>query len=223
MQLPVVRYRGFRPDPPPASGGAADAARVNAATSSTSVTAVAEAASAAWRLQQRLEFFVFEDRLKRVSTELMSGGGGGAADGGAAAVIAAAAAEKLPGENLGKGGFGGILQADGAELPLITAVAGNSSRSGAPHPTAAGNSSRSRSAVGGRGGEGGSVAAAKKFPVVLADYLEDTSTIGMVVVDQPGTGMTTALLGFLEWYCRGEAAGGRRVRARWIRTNATVP
>lgn len=57
-----------------------------------------------------------------------------------------------------------------------------------------------------------STAAAKRFPVVLADYLGDTSTIGMAVVDQPGTGLTTALLSFLEWYCRGEAAGGRRVR-----------
>ena len=92
MQLPVVRYRGFRPDPPPASG-AGDAAGLSAATSSAAVTAVADAASAAWRLQQRLEFFVFEERVKRVSAEHKSGGG--AADVG---VTVTAVAEKLPGE-----------------------------------------------------------------------------------------------------------------------------
>lgn len=57
----------------------------------------------------------------------------------------------------------------------------------------------------------GAAGTAKRLPVVLADYLGDTSTIGMAVIDQPGTGMTTALLGFLEWYCRGEASGGWQV------------
>ena len=148
---------------------------------------------------------MFEERVKRVSAEHKSGGG--AADVG---VTVTAVAEKLPGENPGKvhGGFGGILLADGAP-PLTTARSSSNSRS----PAAGG---------GGREGGGGSGAVAKKFPVVLADYLEDTSTIGMVVVDQPGTGMTTALLGFLEWYCRGEAAGGRRVREGVVR-NAAVP
>lgn len=90
-------------------------------------------------------------------------------------------------------------------------------------PTVEGNGAAPTAAVEDPAGEGGAMSdgascgtavAAKMLPVVLADYLGDASTIGMAVIDQPGTGLTTALLSFLEWYCRGETAGGRRVRPR---------
>lgn len=87
-------------------------------------------------------------------------------------------------------------------------------------PALEGNGVAPTAAVGDHAGGGGAISdggtavGAKILPVVLADYLGDASTIGMAMIDQPGTGLTTALLSFLEWYCRGEMAGGRRVRHR---------
>lgn len=167
VKLPIVRYRGFRPEPLPARGAAATGGLVAIASPA------ADAASAAWRLQQHLEFIPFEERVKRVSTEPESGDAVHEEQNGVEEITAEQEATETT-NNHHAGAVGGTTSATGGSMP--------------------------------------GAAAAKRLAVVLADYLGDTSTIGMVVVDQPGMGMTTALLKFLEWYCKGEAAGGRQVR-----------
>lgn len=217
IQLPSVRYRGFQTDPSLVSGAVATAGLATVVSSSA---VAAKAVSAAWNLQQRLEFFPFEERLKKVPVEND---------------ITDAVVEPLTGATAvavavgtARGGAAGSMLAHGANNK--TAVAGRTRSDEveeglliATSETAAG---RDRNHTDGGGGiimnarvDKGTTAAptssmagaAATMPVVLADYLGDTSTIGMAVVDQPGMGMTTALLGFLEWYCRGEATGGRQV------------
>lgn len=228
VKLPVIRYKGFRPDPPPVTGATAVVAPgvvtagstvANTTSNTTTVTAVAEAAvaaaavaaaSAAWRIQQRLEFIQFEERVRRVSDDAQgeSGGGGGGGGGAGAAAAATAAqgagagAHDATGAATVQGGAGcvgdnhGIGTSSGGD-----AVGGATASSGVAHGT---TSVTTPPPAG--------VATAKRLVTVLAEYLEDKTNIGMVIVDQPGTGMTTAVLGFLDWYCRGETAGGRQVR-----------
>lgn len=156
---PSVRYRGFRVELPAAT-------TTTAVTSSKAAVTVATGgeSSAAWRLQQRLEFIPFEERVRRMSID----------------------------EEDSRHRVSGTAAM--AEAAGIVAEAANASAGGNVH-----------------GGEVGAASSAKRFPMVLADYLTDASTIGMGVVDQPGTGLTTALICFMEWYCRGEVAGGRVV------------
>lgn len=200
IELPLPRYRGFRPDPPPpASGARIVAAGLTSAISPSKSTAVDDASSAAWRLQQRLEFIPFEERVKRVSIET-TGEPVGSVTGVSSTGSATAA---MAGGNDAGGGLSSTT-AGPAVTEKYSRVNSSvtSGNGGASHAT--------RVSAGSAAGSG----AAKRLPVVLADYLEDKSTIGMVVVDQPGMGMTTALLKFLEWYCKGEEAGGRKVSER---------
>eukprot|EP00903_Cladosiphon_okamuranus_P012671 g11851.t1 len=216
VQLPVVRYRGFRPDPPPAtsavaaglSAGSAAACAVSSttgqgvvATAAAASAAAAAAASAAWRLQQRLEFIQFEERIKRVSGEARGESeGGDRSDGGGGWANEGPAAEVAPSGDSGVGGRCSDRNTKaGSGGALTTSADSGGDTTGVGRDTA-GVAMTTAPAV----------AAAKRLVVVLADYVEDKTTIGMVVVDQPGTGMTTALLGFLDWYCRGGAAGGRQ-------------
>lgn len=239
VQLPVVRYRGFRLDPPPVTLAAVPqgltapppGAFASAATAATTgvaeaaAAAAAAAASAAWRLQQRLEFIQFEERVRRVSGDTT-----GVSDGGESAPAAASgwpdgqgggtneATAAVPGGGGGGGGAGRGHnlgghdvendREDGLDSNLNGKYGGGDS-----HRDAMGGDSVRRGTLvrAASAASAAPVAAAKRLVVVLADYLEDKTTIGMVIVDQPGTGMTTTLLGFLDWYCRGEAAGGRQV------------
>lgn len=207
VQLPVVRYRGFRPDPPPATsavapGLSAGSAAAGAASSTTGPGVAAAAASAAWRLQQRLEFIQFEERIRRVSGEAKGeGGGGDCADGGSGWANEGPAAEVTPSGDSGvEGSRSDRFGKAGSERALTTSADSGGDTTGV-----------GRGRAGAATATAAPVAAAKRLVVVLADYVEGKTTIGMVVVDQPGTGMTTALLGFLDWYCRGGAAGGRQV------------
>lgn len=216
VQLPIIRYRGFRPDPPPVSSAAAPGlAAGSAAAGATSSTiglgvaaaaaaAAASAASAAWRLQQRLEFIQFEERIRRVSGDAQGDSGGGdrnpaGGEGGwrnerPAAEVAAS----------GDSGAGGNPSDRHAKAGHEGAVTTSADSGGETTGVGRGTASAATAAA-------APVAAAKRLVVVLAEYIEDKTTIGMVIVDQPGTGMTTALLGFLDWYCKGAAAGGRQV------------
>lgn len=203
VKLPVVRYRGFRPEPSAVTGGvlaspglAVSPGSSAAATAATAAAAAAAAASAAWRLQQRLEFIPFEERVKRMSGEAQEGGNTSAAAAAhAAAADGGTAAAARVDRSLGSEGRQGTARS------LGTAPAEMSGEGAGDKAAGSGASTAATPAV-----------AAKRLVVVLADYLGDKTTIGMVVVDQPGTGLTTALLGFLEWYCRGQVAGGRKVR-----------
>lgn len=176
VQLPSVRYLGFRIEPPKSNITSALSISPEVITTAD----CGEESAATWRLQQCREFLPFEERVRMVSAEQ--------ADVVQPAAVAAGTA------------FGiGVGDTSARAVTLLEGHDGE----GAIAATGA---------SGGLGSGADSGAAAKKFPVVLADYLSDASTVGMAVVDQPGTGLTTALLSFLEWYCRGEAAGGRRVR-----------
>lgn len=216
VQLPGVRYRGFRSEPlASTSTGASSSATL---ASSKVSTAIADA-SAAWRLQQRREFIPFEERVKRVSLEEEQGVSDGG-DAGRETAESIAAAEK---ETAGGRAATAVAGDVAAEERRRSVKPGSPARKGLRDIAGDGRNVGVRERYGsvapntGRGtGDGGTAGTAKRLPVVLADYLGDTSTIGMAVVDQPGTGMTTALLGFLEWYCRGEASGGRQVtEPRW--------
>ncbi|CBN74759.1 hypothetical protein Esi_0041_0099 [Ectocarpus siliculosus] len=201
VKLPVVRYRGFRPEPSAVTGGvlaspglAVSPAASTAVTAATAAAAAAAAASAAWRLQQRLEFIPFEERVKRMSGEAQGGG-----DISSAAAAHAAAAD------------GGTAAAVRVDLSLGSDGRRGTARSLGTTPAETGSEGTRDGAAGSGAAPASTPAvAAKRLAVVLADYLGDKTTIGMVVVDQPGTGLTTALLGFLEWYCRGQVAGGRK-------------
>ncbi|CAM9469568.1 unnamed protein product, partial [Scytosiphon promiscuus] len=197
VKLPVVRYRGFRPEPPAATGGASATsglasvsaaaliASPTAATAGAAAAAAAAAESAAWRLQQRLEFIQFEERVKRVSREEPRGSGSG---------DIVASLERSD-------GYGAPSISGPGQLDAID-TGGDIAGGTKVHRGGVGLDVASAAAEAG--------ATAKRLVVVLAEYLENKTTIGMVVVDQPGTGLTTAMLGFMEWYCRGEAAGGRQ-------------
>lgn len=177
-------------------GLAASPAASTAVTAASAAAAVAAAASAAWRLQQRLEFIPFEERVKRMSGEAQEGG-----DTSAAAAAHAAAAD------------GGTAAAARVDRSLGSDGRQGTARSLGTTPAETGSEGTGDVAAGSGAAPAATPAvAAKRLAVVLADYLGDKTTIGMVVVDQPGTGLTTALLGFLEWYCRGQVAGGRKVR-----------
>lgn len=204
----------------PPSPGLASVSATTLATSSNTETAgaAAAAAAAAWRLQQRLEFIQFEERIKRVSHEdprMPCGGNAGTA------AAATAAFEGLSRGAMAAGGTGDVglssENSDGrgattAAVPAQVDVGsggGNAPRGAMLHRGAVGLDSASVAAA-------AAGAAAKRLVVVLAEYLENKTTIGMVIVDQPGTGLTTAMLGFLEWYCRGEAVGGRQVSVEGV-------
>lgn len=220
VQLPTVRYRGFRPDP--AAVGVASTAALPTGTSSYVGAGVSNAASAAWRLEQRREFLPFEERVKRMSIvrvigevavgSTMDSAGVATAEGVVRSGSKTAASMPTVGEDAARGISTNTADAFGDR---------NSSTDGGRDASRAGEKSGSKaffSAATSGGGSSAGAGAAKRLPIVLADYLGDTSTIGMAVVDQPGTGTTTALLGFLEWYCRGEAAGGRQVRSSYKNT-----
>lgn len=256
VQFPVVRYRGFRPDPQPAnaagavSRGDSPSVRVVGAA-----TAVADAASAAWRLQQRLEFIPFEERVKRLSvddesedvvddqtstkTAVASVSALGAADSEGIASRkdqCQAADYTIMGTGKIDDGVGPVATRRSGLSPSEkiacaserkdSSISGDNAIRSNNGDDAVTDIRRAHGRKGARTfgacdapatnnvGTASVAAGAKRLRVLLADYLGDTSTVGMVIVDQPGMGMTTAILAFMEWYCRGEAAGGRQVIER---------